>query len=192
MTAKSLAEEYLSRLRSMGGAAVRVVDKAPFNYLHLWFIAALFPRARIIHCRRHAVDTCMSAYFQNFAVPHPYTLDLRYLGLFYREYERLMEHWGRVLPVPILKLQYEELTARQEEISRQIVEFCGLEWDERCLRFNETKRVVRTASALQVKQSMYRSSVGKWQRYEEQIGPLLEALGDSIASPTRGPSSESE
>jgi hypothetical protein len=94
-----------------------------------------------------------------------------------------MEHWKRVLPVPIFELQYEELTARQEEISRQMVEFCGLEWDERCLRFNETKRVVRTASALQVKQSMYRTSVGKWQHYAEHIGPLLEALRIREATP---------
>ena len=183
--AGSLADEYLRRQRERGGGALRVVDKQPYNYLHLGLIAALFPKARIIHCRRDPVDTCMSAYFQNFASPDPLTLDLRHLGLYYRDYERVMEHWRRVLPVPFLDVQYEELTARQEEISRQIVAFCGLEWDERCLRFHETQRAVRTASALQVRQSMYRTSVGKWRHYEAYIQPLLEVLGETAYSPCR-------
>jgi tetratricopeptide (TPR) repeat protein len=174
---KNLAEEYLERLRLLSSpAAARVVDKLPFNYLRLGFIATLFPRARIIHCRRNPVDTCMSCYFQNFKLPHPYTLDLRHMGLFYRGYERLMAHWARVLPVPVFHLDYEKMTADQEGVSRRLLDFCGLDWDERCLRFSETKRVVRTASAMQVRQSMYRTSVGKWQRYEAHIQPLLEAL----------------
>jgi tetratricopeptide (TPR) repeat protein len=186
---RTLAEDYLKSLRQRGGPALRVVDKEPFNFLHVGFIAALFPKARIIHCRRDSVDTCMSAYFQNFAAPHPLTLDLRHLGLYYRDYERLMDHWRRVLPVSMFELQYEDLTERQEEISRQLLAYCGLPWDVRCLRFNETKRAVRTASALQVRQSMYRSSVGKWRRYEPYIRPLLEALGEKTSSPQAPPQS---
>jgi tetratricopeptide (TPR) repeat protein len=179
-TARALAEAYLHRLRSLGGGADRVVDKLPFNYLHLGLIATLFPKARIIHCRRDPVDTCVSCFFQNFADPHPFALDLRHLGQYYREYERLMAHWAQVLPVPVFELRYEELTADQEGVSRRLVAFCGLEWDERCLEFNETRRAVRTASTLQVRQPMYRSSVGRWKRYEAHLQPLLEALQEPV------------
>jgi hypothetical protein len=176
---RALADEHLGRLRQRGGAAARVVDKAPFNFLHLSLIVTLFPRARLVHCRRDPVDTCLSCYFQNFGEPMGFTLDLRHLGLYYRAYERLMAHWARVLPVPVFELQYEELTADQEAVSRRLVEFCGLDWDERCLRFHETRRPVRTASTLQVRRPMYQSAVGRWKRYEAHLGPLLEALGRS-------------
>ena len=175
-TAKSLAEAHVQRLQLMGGAATRVTDKAPFNFLHVGFLATLFPRARIIHCRRDPIDTCLSCYFQSFAVLYPFTLDLTHLGQYYRQYQRLMAHWAKVSPTPILELNYEELTADQETWSRRLIEFCGLEWDERCLRFHETPRVVRTFSALQVRQPMYRSAVGRWKRYEQHLQPLLAAL----------------
>ena len=149
----------------------------PFNYLHLGAIAALLPRARVVHCRRDALDTCLSCYLQDFANPLPFGPDLGHLGHHYREYERLMAHWARVLPLPLFELDYEELTADQEAVSRRLVEFCGLDWDERCLRFHETERTVLTSSALQVRQPMYRNSVGRWKRFEKHLGPLIEALG---------------
>jgi Flp pilus assembly protein TadD len=176
-TARSLAERHLRRLGELGGAAARVIDKQPFNFQHLGLIATLFPRARIVHCRRDPIDTCVSCFVQYFGKPHPFALDLTHLGHYYREYERLMAHWRRVLPVPVFELRYEELTADQEAVSRRLVEFCGLEWDERCLRFHETRRPVRTASTLQVRRPMYRTSVGRWKRYESHLGPLLEAMG---------------
>src|SRR5262249_36120460 len=89
----------------------------------------------------------------------------------------LMAHWERVLPIPIFQLGYEELTSDQEAVSRRLVEFCGLDWDERCLHFHQTERAVLTSSALQVRQPLYRSSVGRWKRYEKHLGPLLEGLG---------------
>jgi hypothetical protein len=146
------------------------------NYLNLGVIAALFPRARIIHCLRDPIDTCLSCYFQNFAPNYPFKLQLRDLGLYYREYQRLMTHWKAVLPLPVFELHYEEMTGNQEVISRQLIDFCGLEWDARCLRFHDAQRPVRTASILQVRQPMYRSSVGRWKRYETHLGPLIEAL----------------
>jgi tetratricopeptide (TPR) repeat protein len=178
-TAQTLAEEYGQRLKERGGEAERVVDKMPANFLNLGVIATLFPRARIIHCRRDPIDTCLSCFFHNFGESIPYTLDLRHLGQYYRAYERLMAHWSRVLPMPIFELNYEELTANQEATSRRLVAFCGLEWDERCLRFHETQRVVRTASLLQVRQPLFRSSVGRWKRFEDFLQPLREALADS-------------
>ena len=178
-TARAVAKEYLQKLRQLGGTATRVVDKMPMNFFQLGLIATLFPGARVIHCRRDPVDVCLSCYFQNFAHPHLFTLDLRHLGHYYREYERLMAHWVKVLPLPLLDLQYEELTADPEVVSRRLLAFCGLEWDERCLRFHDTQRVVHTSSVLQVRQPMYRSSVGRWKRYEAHLQPLLEAMRES-------------
>jgi tetratricopeptide (TPR) repeat protein len=173
-TVRAVAEEHLLRLRQLGGAAPRVVDKMPSNFLHLGLIATLFPRARIVHCRRDAIDTCLSCYAQNFVSPFPFKHDLGQLGFYYREYQRLMIHWTQVLP--IFELRYEELTAAPEQVSRELLAYCGLDWDDRCLRFHETGRPVRTASMLQVRQPMYRSAVGRWKHYEKHLGPLIEAL----------------
>jgi tetratricopeptide (TPR) repeat protein len=173
---RAVGEEYLRRLRQLGGEAVRVVDKNPLNFLNLGLIAALWPKARVIHCRRDPVDTCLSCYFQNFGGPFPFVRDLEHLGHYYREYQRLMAHWAEVLPLPVFDLSYEELTTDQEAVSRRLVDFCGLEWDERCLRFHETQRPVWTASVLQVREPMYRRSVGRWKRYESHLQPFLAAL----------------
>lgn len=175
-TARAVAAEYLGRLREMSGAD-RVIDKMPSNFLFLGLIATLFPKARVIHCRRDPVDTCLSCYFQDFASPHPYTSDLRHVGHYYRQYERLMAHWAAVLPAQPFDLQYEQLTTDQEGVSRRLVEYLGLPWDDRCLHFEENKRVVRTASSLQVRKPIYKSSVGRWKQYEPFLGPLLEELG---------------
>ncbi len=183
-TARALADEYLQRLRQLGGGSARVVDKFPTNFLYLGLIATLFPRARVVHCRRDPIDTCLSCYFQNFADPLPFKYDLGHLGHYYRQYERLMDHWRRVLPLPVFELRYEELTADQEGVSRRLVAFCGLDWDERCLRFHETCRPVRTASSLQVRRPIYRSSVGRWKRYEGHLRTLLETLGHGTSHPS--------
>lgn len=175
-TTQAVAEGHVRRLRWLGGDAARVVNKLVYNFLHLGTIAVLFPRARIIHCRRDPVDTCLSCFCQNFVGPYPFVCDLSHLGHFYVEYERLMAHWRRVLPVQMFELQYEELTADHEAVSRRLVEFCGLEWDERCLRFHETPRAVWTASMLQVRQPIYSGAVGRWRRYQDHLGPLLAAL----------------
>lgn len=177
-TAQAIAQAHLQKLQELSGGRERVIDKAPFNFFHIGLIAVLFPRARIIHCRRDPRDTCLSCFFQNFAEPFPFTLDLEHLGQYYREYQRLMEHWAKVLPTPMFELSYEELTRDQETLSRRLIEFCGLPWDERVLRFYDNDRVVRTFSTLQVRQPMYRSSVGRWQHYERHLQPLLAALGE--------------
>jgi tetratricopeptide (TPR) repeat protein len=176
MAAAVLAEQHLQKLQEHGRGAQRVVDKMPFNYLHLGLIATLFPGAQIIHCRRDPIDTCLSCYFQNFGEPQAFTLDLAHVGFYFREYEQLMAHWRSVLPLRMFELQYEDLTADQETHSRRLVEFCGLEWDERCLRFHESDRPIRTASILQVRKPIYRTAVGRWKRYEKHLQPLLDAL----------------
>lgn len=171
-----LARQYLEYLATLSEDAERVIDKMPANYVHLGLINLLFPEARVIHCVRDPLDTCLSCYFQNFEYRHPYSEDLTSLGLYYREYQRLMEHWKSVLDIAFMEVRYEDLVADQEKISRELVAFCGLEWDEQCLRFYDTKRVVGTASHDQVRRPIYNRSIGRWKNYESHLGPLRAAL----------------
>jgi tetratricopeptide (TPR) repeat protein len=171
-----LAERYVQRLRSLSADALRVTDKLPGNYQHLGFLKVLFPKARIIHCVRHPLDTCLSCYFQNFLRGHYYSYDLTHLGLFYRDYEQLMRHWRDNIEVPLLDIRYEELVADLPTHARRLVEYCGLEWDERCLRFYESDRLVKTASYQQVRQPIYTRSVARWRNYEKHLVPLKDAL----------------
>ncbi len=149
----------------------------PGNFQYLWLIALLFPRAKIIHCQRNPIDTCLSCFFKSFTEGYGFKNDLRTLGLYYRLYQRLMEHWHSVLPVPILDVQYEDMVNNQGQVSRRIVEFCGLGWDESCLEFYKNKRPVQTASFLQVRRGIYKTSVGRWKKYEKYLTPLLNILG---------------
>jgi hypothetical protein len=175
----SLGQIYLDYINGLTTTInpIRITDKMPGNFQHLGLISLLFPNARIIHTRRNPLDTCLSIYFQNFAGYHGYSYDLGNLGFYYREYERLMAHWHQVVDIPILDVQYEELIDDQEAITRQIIEFCGLEWDDASLRFHENTRLVNTASNQQVRQPLYRGSVARYKRYDAHLGPLKEALG---------------
>ena len=146
-------------------------------FLHLGFIAQLYPGARVIHCQRDPLDTCLSIYFHNFNVNHPYASDLQALGLYYREYERLMVHWRKNLSIPLLEISYEELVADQERISREMVDFCELDWDERCLTYYESERQTITPSYDQVRQPIYTRSVQRWKHYAAWLEPLQRALG---------------
>jgi tetratricopeptide (TPR) repeat protein len=176
-TSRRLADQYLERLRQLGGEKFRVTDKVPMNFHQLGLISTLFPRAQIIHCRRDPRDISWSCYFQNFREVH-FACDLAMLGTYYREYERLMAHWKEVLPVPVLEVCYEELVEDVERASRQIVSFCRLPWHDACLSFYETRRMVRTASNTQVRRPIYKDSLGKWKNYAAHLGPLFTALGE--------------
>ncbi|MDJ0890228.1 MAG: tetratricopeptide repeat protein [Gammaproteobacteria bacterium] len=173
----ALGREYLRRLGQHAEGLPRVTDKLPHNFLRLGLIALCLPGATVIHVRRHPLDTCVSIYFQNFQHAHPYSWDLEHLGSHYRQYQRLMAHWREVLPIKLLEVQYEELIAHQEDKTRELLEFCELPWDDRCLRFWETKRVVHTASMWQVRQPIYTGSVARWRHYEAHLDPLKQALG---------------
>jgi tetratricopeptide (TPR) repeat protein len=170
------AQQYLEKLERLGGGALRVTDKMPHNFLHIGLIQLLLPRARIIHCRRDPLDTCLSCYFHDFTGRHPYAYDLGHLGFYYREYERLMEHWRKLLGPHLLEIQYEDLVADLEGVSRKMVDYCGLEWSDDCLRFYESKRLVHTASYDQVRRPIYSKSIGRWRRYESHLQPLKRAL----------------
>ncbi len=170
---RSVAEENIDCLRSFSKVAWHVTDKMPGNFQRLGLIHLVFPNARIIHVKRNPVDTCLSIYFHKFAGRHPYGYDLDNLVFYYKQYERLMGHWGSVLPPGIFyELQYEELVEDQEKVSRELVGFCGLPWYEGCLDFHLTKRPVRTCSNWQVRQPLYKSSSGRWKRYEPFLGAL--------------------
>jgi hypothetical protein len=173
---RRLANNYLQRLGGLAGrGTIRVIDKMPQNFLYLGLIALLFPKARIIDCRRDPLDVCLSCYFQNFSGVE-FAWSLEDLGTYHAEYERLMAHWKQVLPLRIMEVQYEDLVARQEAVSRELIAFCGLEWQDRCLAFHENRRPVRTASAAQVRRPMYASSVGRWKHYAAHLEPLRQAL----------------
>jgi len=171
---RTLAAGYLRALRARCPDAPRVVDKTPFNADYLGVIHAVFPNARVLYVRRSPIDTCLSCYFQQFSADLDFTMDLTDLAHYYREHERLVAHWRSALPAgTVLDVSYEELTAVPESTTREIVEFLGLEWDERCLNFHTTERAVMTASFWQVRQEMYRRSGGRWRNYREFIDPLL-------------------
>ncbi len=170
------SKKYLEELRNYSHDAKRITDKMPVNFTRIGLIKTLFPKARIIHCQRNALDTCTSNFLNYFAVGNEYSFDLSELGQYYLDYERLMAHWGSLFPSEILGVQYEELVMNQEKISRQLIEYIRLEWDDRCLDFHKNKRAVNTFSSMQVRQPIYTHSMNRWKHYEKQLAPLIAIL----------------
>jgi tetratricopeptide (TPR) repeat protein len=178
-TEHDLATAAIARLRRHSSDAARIIDKDLQNFKHLGVIHRVFPRARIIHCRRDPVDMCFSAYTQLFLGDWPFTYDLRELGLYYREYHALMRHWRSQLPDQVfMEVDYEALVSSPLETTRRVVAFLGLPWSAACMRFVETRRSVNTASLTQVRQPLYSSSIGRGRGWLPDLAPLIEALGD--------------
>lgn len=175
---RDVADDYVRLLKFHGPKAQRVVDKLPHNFTNLGAVALLWPKARIVHCRRNPVDTCWSCFQNPLNDSHAYSRDLTYLGQYYREYARLMDHWKQLMPGQIYELNYEKFTADFEGEARKLVDFLGLPWDEACLNFHEAGSTVRTLSRRQVRNPIYKSSVERWRRYEQELQPLISALGD--------------
>ena len=174
---RQAADDYRSLLRGIGPDALRVTDKLPQNFEQLGLIRAALPDARIVHCRRNAIDTCLSAYFQNFWESVEFSWDKGDLVFFYRQYERLMEHWRSVLPRDrFTEVDYEALVENREAETRRLIAFLGLDWHDACLEPERNKRMVTTASVWQTRQPIYRTSVGRWRRYEPWLGELWELL----------------
>jgi tetratricopeptide (TPR) repeat protein len=174
------AKDYLQRLQKLAPKASRVVSKSLMNWYNLGFISLLFPQATFIDCRRDPLDNCTSCYMSPLDPrQHPYTTDLTNLGIAYREYERLMRHWEEALEVKIIRVQYEELVANLDSEARRMIEFLGLPWDEACARFHESGRTAVTLSYDQVQQPVYRSSVGRAERFGSHLDPLRQALTEA-------------
>jgi tetratricopeptide (TPR) repeat protein len=174
-TACRIAARGLEKLQSFKPAAQRIVDKTPDHYLYLGFLASLFPRAKFIHCRRDLRDVAVSCWITHFQ-EIPWTNDTEHIVSRFHGYQRMMEHWRRVLPVPLLEVDYEETVADLEGVSHKLVDWCGLPWEPACLEFHQAKRSVRTASAIQVRQPVYKKSVERWKNYQIALGSLFASL----------------
>jgi tetratricopeptide (TPR) repeat protein len=177
-TVNRLSSEYLgSMARLAGSGATRITDKMPVNFANLGLVQTLLPGAKVIHCRRDAMDSCLSCYFQLFGGNLGFAYDLRSCGRFYVDYERLMAHWKSVLDLDILDLKYEELVADQEGMTRRIFEFAGLPFTDDALRFHESGRATLTASSQQVREPINTKGLARWKNYERFLEPLKTALG---------------
>jgi Flp pilus assembly protein TadD len=179
---QGVATRYLELLgtTASGKRASRIVDKMPANGYLIGLIHLAFPQAKLIHAVRDPRDTCISAFFQNFEAAQRHNHDLSELGRYWRAYEGLMAHWRDILPEgTILRVSYEDLVDDCDGQTRRLLAHCGLPWDDACLAFHETEQFVLTASAAQVRQPLYRTSVGRWKAYARHLGPLLDALAET-------------
>lgn len=168
-----LGRLYLDRLTARSSGEAVVVDKTPMNFQYIGFIMSILPDARFIHCRRHPIDNCLSIFKLPFEESHSYAHSLVSLGQYYRHYQTLMEHWQTVAAARMTESRYEDVVADSESQSRRLLEFLDLPFDESVLEFHKTDRIVKTPSASQVRQPIYRSSVDRWKKYERFLGPLL-------------------
>jgi tetratricopeptide (TPR) repeat protein len=182
----ALGDEYIRNTRSVAGNRAHFVDKLPHNFLYAGFIARALPNASIVCLRRDPMDTCLSNFRQLFAQTTPYydySFDLADTARYYLLFDKLMAHWDRTMPGRILQVGYEDLVEKQEEVTRRIVGHCNLPWDDACLRFEENDAPVATASAVQVRSPMFRTSMRRWKRYEPHLvglRQLLEAGGVTL------------
>ena len=171
-----LGGHYLNRLGVRPGDIRHVTDTTPMNFIYVGLIAIILPGARLVHCRRNPMDTCLSIFQQPLADSHAYAHDMADLGGFYRLYEELMMHWQSILPGRIHDLCYEELVSDSETEIRKLLDYCGVPFHDECLTFHKTERSVRTPSASQVRQPIYTASVERWKRYESKLSELKAAL----------------
>ena len=188
--ANLIGKHYTERMFATAGDAPRVTDKLLTNYFFVGLLHLLFPNAKFINTRRNPVDTCLSTFTKLFKDDMPHSYDLGELGRYYREYDALMAHWEKVLPAGTMKvMEYEKTVANLEQEAKGLIEFLGLEWDDKVLDFHASKRPVKTASVAQVRKPIYNSSVERWKRYGDGLQPLVEAIeGRSAAAPSSGES----
>ena len=173
-----LGDLYLKLVARHVQGKARLVDKYLDNFLYAGLIHLVLPNARIIHCRRYPVDTCLSCYTLLFGASQDFTYDLDELGRYWRAYDALMHHWKTLLPADrFIEVEYEHLVSDFEPQVRQLVASLGLPWDDACLAFHKTERTVLSASNAQVRQPIHGGSVGRWKRHAAYIKPLLDALG---------------
>ena len=177
---KSLADDYLQNLRRHSATAHYITDKMPHNFVYIGMIAILLPKAKIVHCRRGPIDTCLSLFKNLFGTAtHHWSYDIKDLGRYYLLYQELMAHWHSTLPGKIYDIQYENLVADPERQIRDLLNYCEIPFDPACLSFHESDRAVKTLSFAQVRQPIYSSSVQLWKRYERHLKPLASRLGET-------------
>jgi hypothetical protein len=180
---RELGERYLARTRILRRSdAPFFIDKMPNNCLYVGLIQLILPNARIIDARRYPLGSCFSCFKQHFARGQSFTYDLEDLGRYYRDYVALMAHFDAVLPGRIHRVFYESMIENTEAEVQRLLEYCGLPFEEQCLRFYENERAVRTASSEQVRQPIFRDALEHWRHYEPWLGPLKTALGGVLAA----------
>ena len=173
----NLGRDYVRMIENLGKDEGRlVVDKMPYNFEHIGVIHKALPEAKIILCERDPLDNCFSIFKAKFGAKNEYAYNLEEIGEYYNLYLDLIAHWESVLPNKLHRVKYEELISNQEIISREMINVCDLDWEEDCMSFHSTKRTVITASAAQVRQPLYASSVGLWKKYETELEPLIKIL----------------
>jgi len=174
------AEIYLNKINKLtiDKSITRITDKMPANFIYLGYILSMFPKSRIIHLKRHPVDTCLSIYFQNFNSEHQYSFDLKNLTFWYRKYYDLMEYWKNLYGDKILSINYNDIIDNTESTSKLIIEYCGLEWDKNCLEHHKKEGVINTFSQWQARQPIYSTSKERWRNYQEYFPELAEDLKD--------------
>lgn len=177
--AGEFSAQYLQELTERCPTADRITDKLPGNFIRIGLIKTLFPDARIVHCQRDPLDNCISLFFHNFKLLHS-SFELTELGESYLDYQRLMSYWQTLFPEEMFTVQYEELVMNQEEVTRHLIDYVGLDWDDRCIDFHNNERNVMTPSNLQVRQPIYKSSMNRWKRYEKHIQPLIAVLQQEL------------
>ena len=176
---RQLGQDYWKRMQARAPGAACITDKTLINFQLAGLIHLALPDAKIIHTRRDPVDTCLSCFSHIFNGDHPYSYDLAELGRYWRAYDRLMAHWRSALPAGVmLEVQYEDMVEDLPGQTRRLLDHCGLEWNDACLQFHKTQRPVYTASVIQVREPIFRSSVQKWRAYEHLLQPLLQALAE--------------
>ncbi|MEI6738420.1 MAG: sulfotransferase [Pseudomonadota bacterium] len=171
-----LGQVYMSALASYGRSAPHLINKTPQNYLYVGLIHLAIAGAKIIHLRRHPLDTCYAMYKTLFRMGYPFSYSLDDIGHYYLAYHQLMQHWRDTLPGVFLDVDYETIVAHKEKISRKIIQYTNLPWEDACLDFHKNRAPAATASATQVRQDIYGSSVGKWKAYEKELEPLASFL----------------
>lgn len=172
----ALANAHLKRIGEAAPEAARITDKLPGNFLLLGLISQLFPKTRILNCRRDPRDICLSNFMTDFGGGHAYSYNLEALARVCKSYRELMAHWNQVLPIPILDVRYEELVSDPKAQIEKILTFCGLDWEDACLNFHDSTRQVMTASYDQVRQPLYKKSVARWKNYARHLEPVMRIL----------------
>ena len=171
------AQTYLDFMKKSGQQDEPLcTDKLPMNFMYLGFINAIFPKAKIIYCRRQPLDIGVSCYIEMFNLSHDFSLDLNSFAHYFLDQENIMQHWQKTLPIDIFTLKYEDLIANQAEVTGDLLAYLELDWQEECLNYHQTQRVINTPSRWQVRQPIYKTSAERWKNYQQHLTPLITAL----------------
>tara|TARA_B100001105_G_C22360594_1_gene430117 strand:- start:813 stop:1457 length:645 start_codon:yes stop_codon:yes gene_type:complete len=182
-TLEKLGARYIEQTKAYRQGAAFFIDKMPNNFIHIGLIKKILPNAKIIDARRNPMDCCFSGFKQLFGEGQEFSYSLDDIGRYYNAYEQLMDHWHSVLPGEILTVQHEDVLDDLEGQVKRILDFCGLDFEEACLAFHQTKRVIKTPSSEQVRQPIYKTGMGQWKPFENYLAELKQALGRDTSKP---------